>query len=163
VLRAVASLGRFGVAKDAVDDDTFDYFEHQIRVNPEFGELELADFLEAATAVDEENVSASMGLIKGTLRSMVHPDDFDTFWGTAKRERQGILDLMAVLQAVVEAVADRPTQRPSDSSDGPQLTSVSSAGGSSSRVIRRLVAEGRPSVALMVRQASEARDSAASA
>ena len=157
----MASLGRFGVQRELVDGDTFEFFEHVIRANASFGELDLADFLEAADLIDEENVSASMGLIKGTMRAMVHPDDFDTFWATAKRERQGILDLMAVMQAVVEAVSGRPTERPSDSSDGPRLTSVTSADDSSSRVIRRLEQEGRPSIALMVAQSAEARASAA--
>lgn len=159
----MASLGRFGVQRDLTEGDTFDFFEHEIRANAAFGELDLADFLEAAELVDVEDASESMRLLKGTMRAMVHPDDFDKFWATAKRERQGIEDLMGLMQAVVEAVSARPTGRPSDSSDGPRLTSVTSVGDSSSRVIRRLEQEGRPSIALMVAQAAEARASAATA
>jgi hypothetical protein len=155
----VASLGTFGV-KHEPTEDTFGFFEHTLRVNPGFGELELADFLEAAAVVDEDNATASMALLKNVMRAAVHPEDFDTFWTTAKRERQGIADLMGILIALVEAVTDRPTERPSDSSDGPQQTSLGSVANSSSQVIRRLEVEGRPSIALMVRQAEDSRASA---
>lgn|SRR5690242_14130582 len=155
----MASLGRFGVQREAVED-TFDWFEHTLRVNPSLSELELADFLEIASAVDENNIAQAMALLKDTFRLVVHPDDFEAFWTTAKRERQGAQDLMAVFHAVIESVADRPTDRPSDSSDGPQLTSVTSVDDSSSQVIRRLEMEGRPSIALMVAQAAESRASA---
>jgi hypothetical protein len=159
----VADLGSFGTPREAAEPDTFGWFEHTLRSNPDFTELEVADFLESAAKVDEANISEAMALLKGTFRMVVHPDDFDTFWSTAKRERQGVDDLMGVLYAVVEAVTDRPTERPSDSSDGPTRTAPTSAGDSSSRVVRRLETEGRPSMALMVMQASEAQGSRASA
>jgi hypothetical protein len=156
----VSDLGTFGTKKPEAEGDTFGWFEHTLRINPSFGELELADFLEAATVIDAENVSESMGVLKGSLRAAVHPDDFELFWSTAKRERQGLEDVMAVFMALVEAVADRPTERPSDSSDGPTSVADTSGDGSSSQVIRRLEVEGRPSIALMVRQREDSRASA---
>lgn len=158
----MASLGRFGVEHDTGECDTFEFFEVEPRVNPSFGELDLTDFLEAASVIEETDISKAMSLIKNTLRAMVHPDDFDDFWATAKRHRQGTSDLMGLMYAVIETAADRPTEQPADSSDGLPLTSTSSSDDSSSRVIHRLEQEGRPSLALMVQQAQE-RGSRASA
>lgn len=156
--RPVADLGSFGNAKPPLDPeqvDDFGYFDIRVRVNPGFGDLDLADFLDSATAVDTDDIRAA-GFVKEALRAAVHPEDFDAFWSTAKRERQGIEDVLEVLILAIEAVTARPTVRPSDSSDGPGSTTLSSVGGSSSRVIERLEAEGRPSVAVMVRNAASA-------
>ena len=152
----MADLGTFGVKKEQPDGDTFGWFEHTLRVNPSFGELDLADFLEDAAGINEDNVTESMALLKQTMRACVHVDDFGTFWSVAKRERQGIADLMGLLYAVVERETGRPTSRPSDSSGGPLSTNASSAGDSSLQVIRRLEQEGRSSIALMVAQRAEA-------
>ena len=151
----MASIGRFGVAREPVEGDTFEWFEHTIRTNPAFGELEIADFMEAAEVISEEDGVRAYSLVKGTLRAMVLEEDFDKFYATAKRERQGVEDLMTLILAVVEVAAGRPTVRPSDSSDGPSTTRLSSAESSSSRVIHRLEQEGRPSIAYMVQQAEE--------
>lgn len=149
----MSSLGSFGTPREA-EDVTFEWFDKTIRVNPSFGELDLADFMEMAGGVDETHVSEAMTLLKGSMRAVVHEDDFDEFWTIAKRERQDADDVMKVYLAVVEMVTDRPTERASDSSDGPQPTATSSEDDSSSRVIARLVDEGRPSIAYMVRQRS---------
>lgn len=153
----MSSLGAFGVKRDAgVEPETFEFFGETVRVNPAFGELDLADFMEAAVSVEDDSMAA-LSLLKGTFRSCVHAEDFDLFWSTAKRERQSIQDLLTILYAVVEAVTDRPTERPSGSSDGPQAMSGSSVDDSSLQVIHRLEREGRPSVALMVHQAQDSR------
>lgn len=157
----MASLGSFGTPREVVEVvDTFDYFGSEIRVSPEFGELDLADFMEAAAGLDEDSVDA-LSLVKRTMRSAVHAEDFDTFWRLAKANRQGTEDLMPVLYACVEAVAERPTQRPSDSSDGPSATRALSAVDSSSQVIGRLEGNGRPDLALMAHMATEAREASA--
>jgi len=156
----VASLGTFGTPREAPEEQSFGYFGTEVRVNPDFGELDLADFMEAAADLDEDSVD-SLSLLKNTMRGAVHAEDFDTFWATAKRNRQGIADLLPILYAVVEAVSARPTERPSDSSGGPRPTRALSAVDSSSQVIGRLEGQGRADLALMARMATEA--SAASA
>lgn len=154
----MGDLGSFGTPKPPVDVDlidSFDYFGERVRVNPVFGELDLVDFFDTASRIDDADTAQAMAALKGVFRDCILPDDFDTFWSTAKRERQGVEDLMQVVMAVVEAVADRPTVRPSDSSDGPSDTSGTSVADSSSRVVRRLEQDGRPSIALMVQQAQD--------
>jgi hypothetical protein len=158
----VANLGSFGTKREVVED-TFGWFEHELRVNPQFGELELTDFMEAAADIDDADTAKASAFLKDTFRLAVHPDDFEVFWATAKRERQTIQDLMGLFHAMIQLVSGRPTQRPSDSSDGPSLTSASSADDSSSQVIHRLEREGRPSIALMVAQRAESQASRASA
>lgn len=154
----MADLGSFGTPKPPLDPeavDSFDYFGSRVRVNPAFGELDLVDFFDAASTIQDTDTAQAMHALKGVLRQCILDVDFESFWSTAKAQRQGVEDLMEVVMAVVEAVADRPTERPSVSSDGPSDTSATSAGGSSSRVIRRLEQDGRPSIALMVQQAQD--------
>lgn len=148
-------LGELGQPSEASEDVTFGFFGHQMRVNPTFGELELVDFMDAAGAVDVNN-SASFRLLKDLLRSTVHPDDFDAFWKAAKQHRQGVEDLMKIAYQVIEAVTARPTGQPTDSSDGQPSTAANSTGDSSTRVIRRLEAQGRPDLAVVAMQAAEA-------
>lgn len=135
---------------------TFGYFGTEIRVNPAFGELDVFDFMEEASSLDE-NDPAAMTLIKRSLRACVHEDDFDQFWKLARRNRQTSADLTQIFRQVLEAVTDRPTQQPSDSSDGPVSIGTKSTGGSSSAVVRRLEAQGRPDLALAVVRAQEAQ------
>lgn len=97
-----------------------------------------------------------MVVMKGVLRSAVHPDDFDRFWATAKRERQGVMDLMPILHGAVEAVADRPTGPRLASSGGPRSIEPKSTDASSSRVIRRYEEQGRPDLALVVQRKAQA-------
>ena len=148
-------MRQFGTKKAAAEESSFLFFDEQIRYSPSFGELDLLDFLETASAVDEESPSA-MVVMKGVLRSAVHPDDFDRFWATAKRERQGVMDLMPILHGAVEAVADRPTSPQSGSSSGLRSIEPKSTDASSSRVIRRYEEQGRPDLALVVQRKAQA-------
>jgi hypothetical protein len=64
---------------------------------------------------------------------------------------------MPIVVAAFVQPTERPTGRPSASSGGPKNTKPKSAGGSSSKVIRRLEKSGRPDLALMVTMADEVR------
>jgi hypothetical protein len=122
-------LGDLGAAKGALEPDTFTWFGVDVRTNPDITDLVLADFLEVAAAVDVDDPSsaaAAMAVVKGFLRSLVHPDDFAAFWATALRERQSLTDVLSVGRAIIEAVTSRPTVRPSVSTDGPSTTPTSS-------------------------------------
>ena len=142
-------LGSFG-QENPVAEVTFDYFGVQMRANPEIGELDYIDFMETAGAVDTQSAEAA-GLLKNFGRMCLHPDDFDTFWATAKKHRQGIEAVFKVLTAIVEAVADRPTERSSSSAATPTTGGTSSAAGPLARL------EGRPDLQLVAQQAAQAR------
>lgn len=157
----MADLGTFGVERPVSGEvDSFGFFGARVRVNPAFGELDLADFFEAISSVDDQDTAQALAALKSVFRQCILPEDFDGFWSAAKAHRQGVEDLMEVVVAVVEAVAARPTRRPSDSSDGPSPTRATSAGASSSRAIARLEGQGRPDLALLVSRAEESRASA---
>jgi hypothetical protein len=89
------------------------------------------------------------------LRNVIADEDWGRFEEHASVTRADGDDLLEVVKQAMAAISERPTDRPSDSSDGPQATSDSSADVSSSPVIHRLEQEGRPSIALMVQQAQE--------
>jgi hypothetical protein len=135
---------------------SFEFFEMQVRVDPGFGELDFAELMAEARAVDSEGPAAT-GLLIGMVQKMVVDDDFERFWKIARRERQGVSDLMEIVFAVVEAIAERPTEQPSASPAGLPSDAPSSTGDSSSQVISRLEQQHRPDLALVVLQAQEAR------
>jgi hypothetical protein len=148
-------LGSFGTERDEYSGE-FDYFGETVRVHPNMTDLALIELAEMMTAVGEENGGiARLGLVKGMLRSMIHPDDLDRMWKLAVDNRQTIDDVMPVVQAIIVAAAERPTKQPSDSSDGLPTTAPSSTDDSSSRALRLL--EGRPDLQVAVLRAREAR------
>jgi hypothetical protein len=150
----MSRLGDFGAPMEApVEEDTFGYFGAEIRVNGDFSDADLADFLEAASEVDEESPSA-MVVLKQFMRTAIHADDFDTFWDLARKNHQTMQDRMAVVYQIMEAIAARPTQRSTDSSGGPQRTAPSSTDDLSSRVLARL--DGRPDLQVIVEDAQRA-------
>lgn len=144
-------LGNLGTPVDVevVDDLTFDYFGETIRANASLGELDYVDFLDMAGGIDVNNPLA-IRVVKDFARACIAPEDFETFWATAKKNRQDTRALFTVLTTIVEATADRPTERSSSSSDTPTTDATSSA-----PVLRRL--EGRPDLQLLVQQAQEAQ------
>lgn len=120
-------LGQVTEAPEVAEEITFSYFGATIRVNPEYSELDLVDFVEAGSTVDEKNPQAII-LIKTFYRSVIHPDDFETFWQLAKRNRQDVAKLAKTYAKIVEGLTDRPTSPPSDSSDGRPKTATTSTG-----------------------------------
>jgi hypothetical protein len=104
--------------------------------------------------------------IRNLLRSCIVPDEWDAFVDHAIEVNAGADELMGVLQQTIEAHAERPTQPSSSSPGGPQPTGTSSAGGSSSPdsstpvgsidVQHELEAQGRPDLALVVKNARQA-------
>jgi hypothetical protein len=81
--------------------------------------------------------------------------EWTRFQDLATEKRATGDDLMGVVSEAIELITSNPSARPSVSSDGPPTTSHGSSDDTSSRVIRRLVKEGRPSIALMVQRTQE--------
>lgn len=136
-------------------DLTFGWFGSEIRVNPDLSELDIIDFAEEASKVEEKTPEA-VAVLKNTFRIYIHSNDFDTFWLLSRKHRVRIETLMETMTSIMEAISGRPTGQLSDSADGLQSTKRNSKAGSSLRVIHRLETEGRPDLALAVVQASEA-------
>lgn len=149
----MASLGKFGTVRDEVCD-TFEYFDNEIRVNPNLSELDVLDFMENAVSIDLEDPEAIL-VVKGFLRALIHPEDFTAFWQAAREHRQRVEDVQMVAKAIIEAVTGRPTTQPSGSSRGLPTTGPKSRGVKSNKVLARL--DGRPDLQLAVVKAQEAR------
>jgi hypothetical protein len=86
----------------------------------------LMDFAEIAADGTESNQMAGIVAMKTLLRDCFEPGEFDRFWATAKKQRADGEKLMAFIAALASGEAERPTQRSSDSSDGPSVTPRSS-------------------------------------
>jgi len=148
-------LGSLGKRRASLDAD-FEWFGVTIRANPDVSpELELADFMKRASTIDLGEVDAdnltpeqiakaagAMEAVTELIRPLIHPDDFDTFWSLAKRNRQDIEDLMNVAMQLVEVASGFPSGRPSSSSAGRSRTRQKSKAGSSRRV--SMPADGSP-------------------
>lgn len=125
------------------------------RVAEKVGLMPLLKFAHLAKlGVDGDDMEGLVA-IYDLLVNVIDPVDWDAFEQHSIEVRASGDDLMEVVTQAIQAITARPTVRPSDSSDGPARTKDSSPDDSSSRVIRRLEKEGRPSIALMVRQAQE--------
>lgn len=158
-------LGQLGKEKPTLAL-TFGWFEYTLRANPGAGELELAEFLMKSRriqAFDPEDINESaeaFEVVQGFLKAMVHPDDWDVFWDTAKVKRQETSDLMEAAMAIVEKVTGFPTGQPSASPDGSTPTGPSSTGGSSSLVTRALQeVPGRPDLQAAIFAAARSKES----
>ena len=127
------------------------------KVAPKVGLMPLMKFAKLAKQGVDASDMDGLAAIYDLLRSVIADEDWDRFEDHAALVRADGDDLMAVVSQAVEVISQRPTARPSDSSDGPSNASDSSAGDSSSRVIHRLEEQGRPSLALMVKQAEGSR------
>lgn len=107
------------------DVDSFPWFGAEIRVAASFGQLVWTDWVEEFGYIDPDHPSA-ITAVKELMRRMVAEDDFAEFWRLALQHRQTNRDLSGVMHAVLGAAAGRPTQRPSDSSDGPGASAAES-------------------------------------
>lgn len=65
------------------------------------------------------------------LQDIIIPEDWDRFRKVCRANSVGTDDLQPLIQGIVEYYGAHPTQRPSDSSDGPPITGSSSRAGSS--------------------------------
>lgn len=91
------------------------------------------------------------------LHRVIAPDEWDRFERHAVDVGADADELNTVLQAAIGSMGERPTGRPSGSPGGSQPTGDSSTGVSYSpeQVIASLDGQGRPDLALMVRERQE--------
>lgn len=150
----MAKLGSFGVEHD-LEENTFDWFGQEMRVNDLAGEQSYIDFLEAVGDLDARDTSAALA-VKQFMREIVHADDFEDFWRIGREKRQDTSDLFKIAQKIIEAVTGNPTEQSSDSSPGLSGTAPSSTAASYSQIRQELEGGGRPDLSLVYLQAEEA-------
>lgn len=165
------SLGSLGTPHEPVDL-TFDYFGVVIQVNENASDLDLVGFMLDAADVEAVDENKAMQAVARYLKGLIAEGDWDTFWRTAKANRQSMPDLLMLGERIVEAVSGVPTEPPSDSVSGrPNIPSKSKAASSSqgarrdndkanANATRRalaLVPQGRADIKEFLVQAAEAR------
>lgn len=156
-------IGDFGTVRDLapVEVATFGYFGKTYRTHPEMADdYAMADLSELIVSVDTLDGLGQLAALKRLLRLMIHPEDFDEVWRVGRENRQDFDDIAELAKALLVAASGRPTERPADSSAGPQPTPANSGGDSSLRVQREFEAKGRPDLALVVQEVREYRESA---
>jgi hypothetical protein len=146
-----------------VADATVEFAGRTFRVADKVGLMPLMRFAHIARQGVDASDMDGLAAIYDLLRSAIADEDWRAFEDHATDVRADGDELLAIATEAIQVVAARPTVEPSDSSDGQPTASRSSADGSSSEVIARLEAQGRPSIALMVQQADQGRASLRSA
>ena len=144
------SFGDAGEVSE-VDYVSVTYFGTPLRVLGSSDDLEIAlqEFMEMAMTIDEDDPAATVA-VRGLVRAILHPDDFDSYWATVKKHRQGINKQMEFAKAVMESVTGTPIDALSDSSGGQPTTPANSEDDVSYRAQRRLEESGRPDLAYAV-------------
>jgi hypothetical protein len=145
-----------------MSDETVEFHGETYRIADQIGLMPLMRF--AKVAQDGVDASDMDGLVAmyDLMEQCLVDEDWARFTVAATKHRADGEELMGVVRQAIEAMAERPTQRPSDSSDGQPSTSGSSTGDSSSLVVRRLERQGRPDLALLVRRTEADRVARAS-
>lgn len=128
---------------------SFDYFGQTIAARHGLSDLHYLDFIESAAGLAPDD-PRSLRFVKEFARACISEDDFERFWTLALENGQRQTDVHDVLLAVIEGATGRPTDLPSDSSDGQPSTST---GDSSSP---EALLPGRPDLQLVVKRAQEA-------
>ena len=149
----MAHLGSLGTPKGDTTV-TFDYFGTEI-TSTGVTDTEYLDFMEDVEGL-ASNDPRLQRFVKSFARICFGEEQFEEFWRVAKANKQNTDDIFDVLTKVLEASAGRPTEQPSDSSDGQPSTEPKSTGSSSSLQARLA---GRPDLELLVFKAQEARAS----
>lgn len=138
---------------------TIEFFGEEYHIAEKVGLMPLMRFAKIAQAGVETNDMDGLAAMYDLLEQCLTEQDWDRFVVAATKHRADGDELMVVVKEAIERMAERPTQRSSDSSDGPPSTSPSSTDDSSSQAIRRLEQQGRPDLANVVQMAREARAS----
>ena len=157
------NIGTLGRQRQPLDLE-FTYFDNTvIRVHPQATDEVEIDFLEAGKDIDlaelekldwstvdaldpqeQARIFRSMGkavrdgylALMSSLRRLIHPDDFESYWTLGQKNGQQLRDRMAdiraITAAVVDATTDFPTGPPSGSPPGRAPTRPSSGAGSPS-------------------------------
>lgn len=119
--------------------------------------LAMMKFASAAEGGGSTDNIEGMAALYEVLQELVADDQWRAFSKHVTKVRADGDALLDFVGKAMVALLDRPTEQPSDSSDGLQTIEPSSTGDSSSRVIDRFERSGRPDLALLVQRTTESR------
>lgn len=140
---------------------TVEFLGEEFAVAERVSALAFMRFAKLARAgVDADDIEGQAAM-HDMLEQCIAPSDWYRFQTLADRERADGAQLLDLIQRVFAVLAARPTERPSSSSDGPQIIEPNFTEDSSSpatgpdRVIAKFNDQGRPDLALLVRRRQE--------
>lgn len=126
----MALLGEFEVAARQLDPDrepdTFKFCGEIFTVSDQIGVIPLGRFAKAAVSGMDTAEMDGLAAMVDLLADAVIDEDRERLLETAARNRAQGEDLLPIVRAVIRSQTGRPTQQPSDSSDGLQPTGASS-------------------------------------
>lgn len=117
--------------------------------------LAMMEFAHAVSSGADTDTLEGMSAMYAVLQQMLADGEWPRFKKAANTHRASDDALLEFIGEAMAAITARPTERPSDSSDGPVTTEPLSPVVSSSPVIDRLEKAGRPDLALMVSRTQE--------
>lgn len=131
----MALIGEFEVAVKAADPnvepDQFRFCNELFTVG-RVGLIPLGRFAKAAVSGLDTSDMEGLAAMSDMIADCVVDEDQQRFLDLAQKHRAQADDLMPIVMALVQGESGRPTQSPSDSSDGPSTTGESSRALSSS-------------------------------
>ena len=145
-----------------MSQDVITFHGQEFHLADTMGLMPLMRFAKVARSGVDAQELEGLAAMYDLLEQCIEPDEWDRFVDLATKHRDQGDDLMEVVKETIETMSARPTERSSDSSDGPAPTSQNSTDASSSPVVRRLENRGRPDLALVVQEAEAARAAHAS-
>lgn len=147
----------------AAEPETAPFKGETFALNPDVSDWDTMEFFSAMRAASTMSESASgmdeLVTVHDYALALIHPDDRGRFRAHARSTQASMDDLLEFILGKPAADAERPTERSSDSSDGPSVTeqpSAASSDGSSSPPSGLQLIQGRPDLALFLDQAAAA-------
>lgn len=117
-------------ATDETGEQTAEFKGQTFKLNPDVSEWAFMEFAEAADAGQDAGTLAGMASLLRFVLELVDESDRDRFRQLARRERVKSEELVEFMLGKAGDDAERPTERSSDSSDGPTRTPLKSVANS---------------------------------
>jgi hypothetical protein len=133
---------------------TVQFFGEQFALREKVSDYALMKFARAARNGQDGETMEGMASMLDLLEKCIVPEDWKRFDKLASDSDAPAADIMAVIKEAFGQEAARPTELPSDSSDGPTAIEPKSPPSSDGNVSQLL--RGRPDLQAAVRQAQTA-------
>src|SRR5690348_6239631 len=118
--------------------ETIEFHGEQFTLAEDVGTMPLLRFAKLAQDDTDSEDMAGLAAMYDLIEMCFDARDWQRFQAAATRHKAKGSELLAVVSQVFQVLAARPTQRPSDSSDGPLSTAPSSTSTHVDRAIAQL-------------------------
>lgn len=116
------------------DGRKVEFLGSDYRMAEKIGLMPLMRFAHVSSKGLDSDDMEGLAAMYTMIQDCIDPADWKRFEADAIEKKAEAEDLFGVVKRVIEILSARPTQRPADSSAGPQPTSVNSKASSSSPV-----------------------------